>query len=107
MLTIQNIDKLNNYRKSDWYVFELYESESAYIIQIQKKVGFWPVKDMHIGQLTIHLDRTASPFGEYKVGTAFIINNLYFQTIVRIEDMQTIEDFVHNVINKHLYRITL
>ncbi len=107
MLTIENIDKLNNYSKSDWYVFELYESESAYIIQIQKKVGFWPVKDIHIKQLTIHLDRTASPFGEYKVSTAFITNNLYFQTIVRIEDMLTIEDFVHNVINKHLYRITL
>jgi hypothetical protein len=107
MLTIQNIDKLNHYRGSDWYVFELYESESAYIIQIQKKVGWWPVRGMDIGQLTINLDRTASPFGEYKVSTAFIINNLYFQTLVRIEDMLTIEDFVHFVINKHLYRITL
>jgi hypothetical protein len=107
MLTIKNIDKLNNYRSKDWYMFELYETESAYIMQIQKKVGFWPVNGIDVGQLTINLNRTASPFGEYKVSTAFIIKNMYFQTIVRIEDIRTIDDFVHNVINKHLYRITL
>jgi len=107
MLTIESFNKLEYANGGDWYMFELFETESAYIMQIQKKVGFWPVGNMNIGQLTIHLDRTASPFGEYKVSTAFVIVPLYFQTVVRIEDMLTLEDFVHNVINKHLYRITL
>jgi hypothetical protein len=105
MLTIESFRKLEHMNGRDWYMFELYESESAYIMQIQRKVGYWNVKGMKIGQLTINLDRTASPFGEYKVSTAFVIVPLYFQSVVRIEDMGTLEDFVHNVINKHIYKM--
>ena len=57
MLTIENIDKLNDYRGSDWFVRDMFTDPNYYIIQIEKKQGYWPIRGMQIGSLTINLSR--------------------------------------------------
>lgn len=107
MLTIQNIDKLNDYRLSDWFVREMWTEPNHYIIQIEKKTGYWPIGGMQIGSLTINLNRTLYAGNDaYRMSTGFVVKGLYYQTVVTLEDMMTLDHFVYYGINKHIYKMT-
>lgn len=111
MLTIKNIDLLNDYVDTDWFVREMWTTDKAYIIQIEKKIGYWPVNGMQIGSLTINLNRKDTfewhTHKAYSMSTGFAVNGLYFQTIVSLEDIMTLDHFVYYGINKHIYKMTL
>lgn len=110
MLTIQNIDKLNDYRDADWFVREMWTTDKAYIIQIEKKIGYWPVGGMQIGSLTIYLDRECRMewrgHRNYKMSTNFITNNQRFETIVTFDEMMTLDSFIWYGIINHIKYIT-
>ena len=111
MLTIENIDKLNDYRLGEWFVRDMWTDPNHYIIQIEKKTGYWPIKGMEIGSLTINLNRKDTfewhTHKAYSLSTGFVVKGLFFQTIVSLEDIMTLDHFVYYGINKHIYKMTI
>ena len=111
MLTIENIDKLNDYRLGEWFVRDMWTDPNHYIIQIEKKTGYWPIRGMEIGSLTINLSRQNTfewrGHNAYTMSTGFIVKGLYFQTMVTLEDIMTLDHFVYYGINKHIYKMTI
>ena len=76
------------------------------MLQIEKKQGYWPIKGMQIGSLTINLSRNLYAGNDaYSMSTGFVLKGLYFQTIVSLEDIMTLDHFVYYGINKHIYKM--
>ena len=104
MLTIHNFDKIKDANTKDWYVDGIVETAKAYIIQIHKKVGYWPIKDMNIGVLTINVHKNQYPGLAGYVVESHIQNNR-FQTVAQLSHMRSISYFAHFVIDNHILRI--